>query len=121
MEINKEINISDSEESSFSANRFTIGIRLKEGKRFRWPLHAMREWSLSPASGQGILKIPEKLKIVVGQYELIVSGNHLGIIDKVFCEGNGGDIIEQGDRYIEVATAKPFVSKIEIRDTTGIL
>jgi len=120
MEKSEEISIISEGKKSFKSNRFIIGIQLENGKRLRWPLHAMRQWELTPASGQGILKSPQCLSILVGSYEVTIKGKNLEHIDEVFCEGSGGDIIEQGTRYLEIVQAKPFVAKIELRDSSSL-
>jgi len=120
MEESEKINIISEGKKSFKSNRFIIGIQLEDGKRLRWPLHAMRQWELTASSGEGILKSPQCLSILIGSYEVIIKGKNLEHIDEVFCEGSGGDIIEQGTRYLEIAQAKPFVAKIEIRDSSNL-
>jgi len=120
MEKSGEINIIAEGKKSFKSNRFIVGVHLENGKRLRWPLHAMRQWELTPSNGEGILKSSQCLSILIGSYELIVKGKNLEHIDEVFCEGSGGDIIEQGTRYLEIAQAKPFVAKIELRDSSNL-
>jgi len=120
MQTSEEINVIAEGKKSFKSNRFIIGVHLETGKRLRWPLHAMRQWELTPASGEGILKAPQALTILVGSYEVVIKGKNLEHIDEVFCEGSGGDIIEQGTRYLEIAQAKPFVAKIELRDRSNL-
>jgi len=120
MQTSEEINVIAEGKKSFKSNRFIIGAQLEDGKRLRWPLHAMRQWELIPSSGKGILKSPQCLSILVGSYEVVIKGKNLDHIDEVFCEGSGGEIIEQGDRYLEIAQAKPFVAKIELRDSSAL-
>jgi len=120
MQESEEIKIINEGKKSFKSNRFIVGLQFENGKRLRWPLHSMRQWELTPASGEGFLKSHQSLSILIGSHSVIVEGKNLEHIDQVFCEGSGGEIIEQGTRYLEITQAKPFVAKIEVRDNSSL-
>lgn len=100
----------------------TLAVRFLDGRRIGWPLSTLASWEFNPsifvndtAPESGRLQNVQELSLIVGYFpskrKLVVHGLALDRIVDVLDLGNGGVLVEKGERYR--ALAKPDVPYID--------
>ena len=100
----------------------TLAVRFLDGRRVGWPLSTLASWEFKPsifvtdsAPDSGRLQNVQELSLIVGYFpskrKRVVPGLALDRIVDVLDLGNGGVLVERGERYR--ALAKPDVPYID--------
>lgn len=79
------------------ANTPVLAVHRLQGQRYGWPLFQLHAWHLEPA-GTG-----DRLRLYLGEAQVIVEGLLLQTIVDDLERGHGGVLCEQGERFASLA------------------
>lgn len=105
----------------------TLAIRFLDGRRVGWPLSTLASWEFKPSifvsdeATPGKLQNVQELSLIVGYFpskrKLVVHGLALHRIVDVLDLGNGGVLVERGERYRSLAKPdEPYIDSISVEE-----
>jgi hypothetical protein len=106
----------------------TLAVRFLDGRRVGWPLSTLASWEFKPSifvtdsvPESGRLQNVQELSLIVGYFpskrKLVVHGLALDRVVDVLDLGNGGVLVERGERYRALAKPdEPYIDSIAVEE-----